>query len=107
MSQERLIVIAEIQAAPGREKEVRELLLGLVPKTREEAGCLQYDLHEGKEEAGQFWFYEQWTSRAALDEHLQKPYLQEMVAKADVLMASAPRIVLCRKLNGPGLPVPS
>ena len=107
MSQERLVVIAEIRAARGRESAVKELLLGLVPKTREETGCLQYDLHESEEEPGLFWFYEQWTSRAALDEHLRMPYIQEMVTQADILLAASPRIVLCRKLNGPGQPVPS
>jgi quinol monooxygenase YgiN len=83
----KVTVVAKLTAKPGREDDVRRTLLALVPPTRAEAGCLNYDLHQSKDDPGIFVFYENWINRTALDEHLQKPYLQDLFARADDLLA--------------------
>lgn len=94
-------VIAEIRAKKGKEKEVRELLLGLVPQTHQEEGCLNYDLHETPADPGLFWFHENWVSREALGRHLEMPYIKEMIRRADALLAEPPRIIECRAIHEP------
>lgn len=87
-----LTVVAEILAKPGCEQRLREELLRLIEPTRAEEGCLQYDLHESTEQPGRFLFYENWTSRAALDRHLATPHLERLSALLAELAQAEPRI---------------
>lgn len=87
-----LTVVAEIVAKPGCEQRLREELLRLIEPTRAEEGCLQYDLHESTEQPGRFLFYENWTSRAALDRHLATPHLERLSALLAELAQAEPRI---------------
>jgi quinol monooxygenase YgiN len=66
-----ITVIATIFAAKGKEALIRDVLQRLIPTTREEDGCIEYDLYEDVDVAGEFTFFEKWTSREALDSHLK------------------------------------
>ena len=71
--------------------DTREELLGLlaaqVAPTRAEPGCLNYDFHVDAADPCVFVFYENWTSRAALDAHLAMPHLQPLFSQLDRLLA--------------------
>jgi quinol monooxygenase YgiN len=82
-----LTVVAEIVAKPGKEEALRSQLLSLVEPTRNEEGCIQYDLHESNEQPGRFVFFENWSGPDALDRHFQTPHLQGFVARMDELLA--------------------
>ena len=87
MSRKKVTVVARIKARPGMEELVRKELLALVAPATSEKGCISYDLHQAVDDKGLFLFYENWSSREALDEHLGKPYLQTLLARAEVLFA--------------------
>jgi quinol monooxygenase YgiN len=87
-----LTVVAEIIAKPGCEERLREELLRLVEPTRAEEGCLQYDLHAATDQPGHFLFYENWTSREALDRHLATPHLERLASLLPELAAGEARI---------------
>jgi quinol monooxygenase YgiN len=70
MSAKAITVVATFQARPGKEAELKSVLTNLVAPTRQEAGCLNYDLHASPEDPAKFLFHENWTSRAHLDAHL-------------------------------------
>ena len=70
-----LTVIANMKAAPGKEAELRAELEALVEPTSKEAGFVNYDLHEGVEDPGSFYLYENWESGELLDQHLAAPHL--------------------------------
>jgi quinol monooxygenase YgiN len=72
---ELLTVIARVRAKTGKEARLRQELRGLVTPTRAEAGCVSYDLHESKNEPGQFIFYETWKTDADVDAHFQTPHM--------------------------------
>ena len=55
--------------------------------TRSEEGCINYDLHQSKEDLSRFMFYENWKSQEDLDKHLQMPYLTAFREKAGDLLA--------------------
>ena len=57
-----LTVVAELQAKPGKEEDLRRAVLALIEPTRQEDGCVQYDLHVHTSDPGRFVFYENWTS---------------------------------------------
>ena len=88
-----LTVVAEMMAKPGKEDELRRHLLALVEPTRQEDGCVQYDLHQSTGEAGRFVFFENWQSREALDRHLQTPHLLAFGRAAGELLAEPGRVL--------------
>jgi quinol monooxygenase YgiN len=87
-------VVATFEARPGKETELRNALVGLVAPTRKENGCLNYDLHISPENAARFLFHENWTTKAALDAHLQAPHVQALLPRVDELCKEPPAIVI-------------
>ncbi|MEM6622195.1 MAG: putative quinol monooxygenase [Pseudomonadota bacterium] len=82
-----LTILAQITAVAGKEDLVRAELLKLVPITRAEKGCLQYDLHVDNENPGFFVFYENWESRELWQTHMQAPHLAAYMAATDGAVA--------------------
>jgi len=76
MTETPIIINVHFQAASGHEKELGSRLHALVAPTREEPGCLVYELHLDPEDPGKFMFYEKFVSHAALDLHLTAPYFR-------------------------------
>jgi quinol monooxygenase YgiN len=88
MAEQKLTVVAKIIAKPGLEEKVKSELLGLIAPTRKEAPCINYDLHQSRENKAQFLFYENWVSRQDLDDHLKTPHLQAFLGKSEELLAA-------------------
>lgn len=78
-----LTILAQITAEPGKEALVRAELEKLVPITRAEAGCIQYDLHVDNENPGFFVFYENWESRELWQTHMNAPHLAAYMAATE------------------------
>ena len=70
-----LTVVAYMHAAPGKRDELKAELVKLIEPTSEEAGYVNYDLHQGTEDPDFFVFYENWESAEHLDNHLATPHL--------------------------------
>jgi quinol monooxygenase YgiN len=79
------IVLAIVKVKPGNENLAKEEMLKLVPLTRREPGCIQYDMHVNvgtepndymKENPRLYMFYEIWRSREDWDLHMNMPYLK-------------------------------
>ncbi|MEM7742233.1 MAG: putative quinol monooxygenase [Pseudomonadota bacterium] len=83
-----LTILAQITAVPGKEALVRAELEKLVPITRAEAGCLQYDLHLDNEKPGLFVFYENWESRVLWQSHMNAPHLAAYMTSTEGAVAS-------------------
>jgi quinol monooxygenase YgiN len=99
MNAKSLTVVAQVKAKPGKESEVRRELLSLVAPSRRDPGCLKYDLHQAVDNPAQFLFHENWTSKAHLDQHLQKPDLQATLARVGQLVAEPPQITLWERIG--------
>lgn len=89
ISPETVTVVAVMQAKPGKEEELRSAALGLVEPTRQEEGCLQYDLHVQLVDPAWLVFYENWSSVEHLDRHGASPHLQAFRAIAGGLLESS------------------
>ncbi|MBD2463533.1 antibiotic biosynthesis monooxygenase [Oscillatoria sp. FACHB-1407] len=96
---EKLTIIGRLKAKPGKEAELRDALLHLVPLSRAEAGCLNYDLHEAIDEPGLFLLYENWTDQAALDLHFSLAHSKEFAANAPNLLAEPLHITVLREIS--------
>ncbi|MGH9784506.1 MAG: putative quinol monooxygenase, partial [Terriglobia bacterium] len=67
--------------------------------TRAEDGCINYDMHESMDSAGEFLFHENWTSRKALDRHLAAAHVQNLLRRADQLLAEPVEITLWKQVG--------
>src|SRR3954467_935739 len=92
-------VIATFKARPGKEGELRVALGGLLVPTRKESGCLNYDLHSDPEAPEKFLFHENWTSKDALDAHLQSPHIKALLPRVDELCVAFPEIKIWERIE--------
>jgi len=72
-----LTLIAKIVAKPEKRELVKSELLKLIPPTRAEEGCINYDLHQDDKNPNLFVFHENWESKALLEEHLASKHIAE------------------------------
>jgi quinol monooxygenase YgiN len=87
-----LNTVALITAKPGSEDVVREALTTLLGHTREEEGCLRYDLFESAAAPGTFVTVEEWTGQEALDGHMASPHIATALAATGDVLAAPPAI---------------
>jgi quinol monooxygenase YgiN len=73
-----LVVVATITAKTGHEAAVEAALRQVVPHSREEAGCLRYELHSDNEQPGRFVMLEEWAGTDALVRHEAMPHFQAL-----------------------------
>ena len=99
MNSNIVTVVATFQARPGKEADLRAVLIGMLAPTRKEAGCLNYDLHQSPEDSAKFLFHENWTSKAALDAHLQSPQIKALIPRVDELCVAFPEIKIWEKIG--------
>lgn len=64
-------LLATLHAHPGHGPTLEAALRQLVPASRGEAGCLQYELHQDRDTPERFYMLEIWRSAAALEHHRQ------------------------------------
>jgi len=69
----KLTIIANIHANPNKIALVKAELEKLIPITRSENGCIQYDLHQDNDNPAHFMFYESWESRELWQIHMNAP----------------------------------
>ncbi len=80
-------IIGTVTARPETRAELATLLAAQIAPTRAEPGCITYDFHVDAADPCVFVFYENWTSRDALDAHLAMPHLQPLFSQLDRLLA--------------------
>lgn len=87
-----LSVVAVLTAKKGQEDVVRRALSALVAPTRQEEGCLAYELFESGAAPGVFVTQESWRGQDDLDAHMQTPHVAQAFASAGEALATAPGI---------------
>ena len=97
-------IIGTVTARPETRDELHKLLIAQVAPTRAESGCINYDYHVDAADPCVFVFYENWSSRAALDAHLAMPHLQPLFSQLDRLLARPVDIRPLTMLSTPAFP---
>ena len=98
-----LTIIANIQARHDRVDLVRSELEKLIPITRSEEGCIQYDLYEqsNNEDSSvrKFAMIECWESREHLEKHLSAPHIKSFREKNGNKFIKPTNIMLYKSTN--------
>ena len=75
-------------AREGESDAVADLLCRLMPLSRAEPGCLQYDAHRDPDDPDRFFLFERYADEAALEAHQASAHFRELV-----LEEALPRLV--------------
>lgn len=78
-----LTIVARIEAKKDSVDLVKAELLKLIKPTRQEKGCLQYDLHQDNDNHEVFLFYENWENRELWQAHMNNEHLKEYMQATD------------------------
>ncbi len=83
-------IVARFRAKAGQATELREALGRLVPPTRREAGCYQYDLLQSPDDPHDLCIFERWEDEKTLNQHIAGEALQRGLAEARAFMDGTP-----------------
>lgn len=87
---ETIRVVAHITARSGKEAEVKSTLRGLVEPTRQEPGCIHYQLLQNLNKLAEFTLLEEWESQTALDGHTAAAHTKAAEALVERLIEKSP-----------------
>lgn len=94
-----LIVVAVFRARPANEMALRAALQAMLLPTREEAGCINYDLHQADGDPGSFFFHETWASADHHRAHLDTPHVRQLLALTSDLLVEPIREFKGRRME--------
>src|ERR1700733_2701270 len=99
MQKKQVTVMVRLKTKQGMGARLQKAALGLIPRTRQEAGCIDYYFHVDEKDPESFMFYENWMSHKDLDEHLEMPYLKEFQQVLDEVLTEREEFVLWKILE--------
>jgi len=79
----KLTIVARILAKEEKGNFVKSELLKLIPITRVERGCINYDLHQDNENPNLFLFHENWESRKLWQVHMNNQHLKDYMTATE------------------------
>ena len=91
-------VLARIIVKPEVAELAKSLLLDLVARSRQDPGCMAYELFQQTEAPHVFQTMEQWKDKADAEAHMQSLHVGAAIAAASPLLAGAPEIVAYSRL---------
>lgn len=80
-------VMVLFEAKPGQETALKEALEAVVEPSRSESHSIEYRLHQSKENPAQYMLYENWQSAELHQTQFEKPYIKELGAKLEGMLA--------------------
>ena len=95
-----MVVVAKLKAVAGKEGEMQQALMDMVPKVKEEEGTLMYTLHQDQNDPTVFLFYEKYRDADALVAHSATPHFKALFGAIKPLLDGKPEIVMYNELAG-------
>ena len=99
MSDEKIVLIARLKVKADKVEQAKAAALAIVAESRQESGCLNYDIHQTIDDETVFFWHETWANKAALDEHFAKPFFAEFFAVVGEVAAEPPQINLTKMIS--------
>jgi quinol monooxygenase YgiN len=99
MTEEKIVLFARLSVKPDMVEKAKSAALAIVGASRNEAGCVNYDVHQAIDDDTLFLWHETWASKAAIDEHFATSFFQEFAAVVEDISAGPPEINLTRMIS--------
>lgn len=91
-------VVAKNYAKEDKLNEIIELYKELVELTRQEEGCLKYELCQDKDDPAILTMIEEWTTGEALENHFNKEHFKRIVPQIKQYMKKETDLNIYHKL---------
>jgi quinol monooxygenase YgiN len=85
-------VVARFLARSGKEQALKTVLTALIPPTRRELACYQYDLLENPADPRDLCFVERWQHDKAVDQHAASDHVKRALEQVEGLVETPPDI---------------
>lgn len=97
-----ITIVARLQANPGKEDELKNVLSTMVGQVgeKESGRVVRYSLHTADNDPMTFLFYEQYADQDALDAHGKTEHMAAMGASLKGLLAGRPVIERYTQIAG-------
>lgn len=92
MSFPTIRVVARVVALPDRVEAVKSILISIVSPTRQEKGCIKYELLQNNADPTDFTFVEEWESETLLEKHLASSHIKAASLELEDLVTVPPDI---------------
>lgn len=99
MNDEKITLVARLKVRENTIEETKKAALKIVPDSRAEAGCLNYDIHQAIDDPTVFVWHETWKNKAAIDEHFETVFFREFFAKVEPFAVEPPQITLTKMIS--------
>lgn len=99
MEQKPIYVFAKWQVKEGKIDTVLKLLAEVAKKSTEEKGNLFYKIHQSNSDANTLILFEGYTNEAAVDEHRNSDYFQNIVIGNIIPNLENREVILASELN--------
>ncbi len=90
MSETKLRVITHLEAVAGTEDTAKSILQQLVEQSRQETGCIKYELLQNIFNEAEFTLVSEWESKGAFQAHLYSKSVEEFFMEDSELLAKTP-----------------
>ncbi|GLK82801.1 putative quinol monooxygenase [Ancylobacter defluvii] len=90
---------AFFNARSGRSDELGSELLKLVSPSRQEKGCLRYEIHQSKDDPHAWMVLEDWRQPSDFDLHMASDYVRAFMAKVPELCVGKVEICAYRQVS--------
>ena len=91
-------VLARIIVKPEAAEMVRSIMSELMARSRNDAGCVSYEVYQRVDAPHVFQTVETWNSVADSDAHMTTPHVAAAIAAGGPLFTAPPEIVAWTKL---------
>jgi quinol monooxygenase YgiN len=99
MASKQVTVVVRLRAKAGMETRVYQELANLLPPTRRENGCLNFDMHQSPNDPALFLFHENWESEEDLKRHFETPHIRRWIHEAESMLAEPMELTIWRKTD--------
>jgi quinol monooxygenase YgiN len=85
-------VLARITVQPDAAEQALAILRELAAQSRQESGCISYQLYQQSRQPQVFQTVEQWRDQASVDAHMSTAHVAAAIVAAGPLFAAPPEI---------------
>jgi quinol monooxygenase YgiN len=99
MNDENIVLMARLKVKSDKIEEAKAAALAIVEPSRNEPGCINYDVHQTLDDPAVFLWHETWSNQKAIDEHFEMPYFKDFVVKMEEIAEHPAQIILSKKIS--------
>src|SRR5438876_541216 len=87
-----IVVAGSVMVQPEKREMAAAAAVKMVAATKQEPGCLKYDIYSDLNDPNHFFVFEEWENDAALMDHFKSRHMAEFAAVLGEVLAAPPEV---------------